>query len=98
MKRIITILLAVMVCMVANAQSLTQKYNSLMDRTEFFDSYGHMVGYAKYNKLMERIEYYDQYGHLVKYEQDNLSDACIPSSVAVLFIKARYILISFAGF
>ena len=47
-----------------NAQQITQKYNSLYERTEFFDSYGRMIGYAKYNSLYDRLEYYDKNGNL----------------------------------
>ena len=32
-------------------QNYTQKYNELYDRTEFYNSYGNLIGYAKYNSL-----------------------------------------------
>ena len=41
------------------SQNSTQKYNSYLERTEFFDSSGNMVGYAKENTYLNRIEYYD---------------------------------------
>ena len=41
----------------ASAQSYTQKWNDLYKRTEFFDSYGHLIGYAKYNDLYNRMEF-----------------------------------------
>ena len=71
MKHIITLLVAVIICFAANAQNYSQKYNSLMDRTEFFDSYGNLQGWAKYNSLMKRMEYFDRYGNMTKYEQRN---------------------------
>ena len=39
------------------------KYNKLLDRTEYYDSYGRLKGYSKYNKLLDRKEYYDDYGN-----------------------------------
>ena len=38
-------------------QNYTQKYNELYDRTEFYNSYGNLIGYAKYNSLYDRLEY-----------------------------------------
>ena len=54
MKKVFLFMLLSICCsVVSNAQSYTQKWNDLYDRTEFYDSYGRMVGYAKYNKLYE---------------------------------------------
>ena len=41
---------------IVSAQSYTQKWNSLYNRTEFYDSYGRMIGYSKYNELYNRME------------------------------------------
>lgn len=41
------------------SQTSTEKWNSLYERYEYFDSNGTMVGYKKYNSLYERWEYYD---------------------------------------
>ena len=54
-----------------NAQNYTQKWNDFYKRTEFFDSYGNMIGYAKYNDLYNRMEYYGSRGNLQKTEQHN---------------------------
>ena len=62
-------MLFISVCL--SGQNYTQKYNKLLDRIEFFDAYGSMVGYAKYNSLLEQIEYYDAYGSLLKTEKYN---------------------------
>lgn len=60
MKRALFILITLISCVLgASAQSYTQKWNDLYKRTEFFDSYGRMVGYAKYNDIYNRMEYYD---------------------------------------
>lgn len=55
MKKILLIL-CLFVSTYVYGQSYSQKYNELLDRVEFFNSYGSMVGYAKYNSLLERIE------------------------------------------
>lgn len=71
MRKILIFCLLFSVGWVCNAQSYTQKYNSTFDRTEYYDSYGTMVGYSKYNKIFDRIEYYDAYGNLKKTESYN---------------------------
>ena len=53
------------------AQQLVQKYNKLLDRVEFYNAYGNMIGYAKVNKLLNRVEYYDATGNLLKTETHN---------------------------
>ena len=60
------ILLLLLVSLTTWSQNLTQKYNQLYDRTEFYNSYGNLVGYAKYNSLYKRLEYYDANGNLLK--------------------------------
>ena len=51
MKKILFIAALMLLSGVVSAQSYTQKWNSLYERTEYYDSYGRMVGYSKYNKL-----------------------------------------------
>lgn len=41
------------------SQTSTEKWNSLYERYEYFDSSGTMTGYKKYNSLYERWEYFD---------------------------------------
>ncbi|MCQ9635804.1 hypothetical protein MP477_12665 [Chryseobacterium sp. WG23] len=41
------------------SQSVTEKYNSLYKRYEYFDSSGNRIGYKKYNNLSRQWEYYD---------------------------------------
>ena len=55
----------------ASAQSLTQKWNDFYKRTEFYDSYGNLQGWAKYNDFYNRMEYFDKNGNLQKYEEYN---------------------------
>ena len=70
MKKFILIVGLALTTVAVKAQT-SQKYNSLYQRTEFFDSRGNMIGYAKENTLYNRIEYYDANGNLVKYEKQN---------------------------
>ena len=70
-KKIILFLFALVITAGAYSQSYTQKYNSLYDRTDFFDSNGSLIGYAKENTLYNRLEYYDANGNLLKYEKHN---------------------------
>ena len=41
------------------SQSITEKYNSIYKRYEYFDSIGNMIGYKSYNNLSQQWEYYD---------------------------------------
>ena len=70
MKRIILIFVIALTTIAVKAQT-SQKYNSLYQRIEFFDSRGNMIGYAKENTLYNRIEYFDANGNMVKYEKQN---------------------------
>ena len=71
MKRIYFLFAIVVFSLCVKAQDYTQKWNELFQRTEFYDSHGHMIGYAKYNDLYKRLEYYDAHGYLIKTEQHN---------------------------
>lgn len=42
-----------------NSQTITEKYNSLMNRYEYYNSSGNMVGYKTYDSLMDTWNYYD---------------------------------------
>ncbi len=50
MKKLILLFVFALFTISTNAQS-SQKYKSLYQRTEFFDSNGNLIGYAKENKL-----------------------------------------------
>lgn len=41
------------------SQSVTEKYNSLYKRYDYFDSSGNIIGYKKYNSLSRHWEYYN---------------------------------------
>ncbi len=40
-------------------QTVSEKYNSITKRYEYFDSNGNMIGYKSYNSLSRQWEYYD---------------------------------------
>ncbi|WP_144281289.1 hypothetical protein [Chryseobacterium echinoideorum] len=41
------------------SQSVTERYNSLSRRYEYFNSSGNIIGYKQYNSLTRQWEYYD---------------------------------------
>ncbi|WP_336715563.1 hypothetical protein [Chryseobacterium mucoviscidosis] len=41
------------------SQSVTERYNSLSRRYEYFNSSGNIIGYKQYNNLTRQWEYYD---------------------------------------
>jgi len=53
------LLLILQICLQSNAQTLTEKYNSIMNRYEYFDSEGKLVGYKVYDNLGAQWKYYD---------------------------------------
>lgn len=69
-KKTTLILVILLSSFTINAQ-ISQKYNSLYERTEFYDNRGNLIGYAKVNSLYDRIEYYDARGNMIKYEKQN---------------------------
>ena len=57
MKKILFLLLFI-ISMVCNSQTYTEKYNSVNNRYEFFNSSGQMIGYQIYNSLNKQWETY----------------------------------------
>jgi len=47
-------------------QSYSKKYNSLHDRTEYFDSGGDVFAYSRKNRLHNRVEFYKANGTFIK--------------------------------
>ena len=58
MKNLIS-LLVLLFTINSFSQTMTEKWNSLYERFEYFNSNGTMVGYKKYNSLYNRWDYYD---------------------------------------
>lgn len=58
MKKIIFLLFLLFGCF-CFSQSVTERYNSLSKRYEYFNSSGNIIGYKKYNSLTRQWEYYD---------------------------------------
>ena len=50
-------------------QSYTEKYNSLYDRTEYFDSEGNIFAFSKKNTLHQHIEFYKVNGAFIKFKK-----------------------------
>lgn len=68
MKKLTILLITLIVfAFGVSAQSYTQKWNNLYNRTEFFDSNGRMIGYAKYNDLYKRYDVYNSNNTLIGY-------------------------------
>ncbi len=56
MKKIIAIIPILFVVNFIYAQTYTEKYNSLYERTEYFDQNGNMVAYKKWNPSYQRYD------------------------------------------
>ena len=54
----LTLLLFLAITNSSYTQSVTQKYNSLYNRYEYFDETGNMIGYKTYNSLLKQWEFY----------------------------------------
>ena len=63
MKTLFTIIF-LFVSILLWGQNYTQKYNKLYDRTEFYNSYGNLIGYAKHNSLSLIPQHYYKYNFL----------------------------------
>lgn len=59
-KYLVLFLLAFTTSTICVAQTYTEKYNSLYNRYEYFDSQGNLIGYKKWNSLYERWEYHEE--------------------------------------
>ena len=71
MRKLFILVFILFVSCVIFAQSQTQKWNNFYKRTEFYDSYGNLQGWAKYNDFYKRMEYFDRNGEMTKYEKLN---------------------------
>ena len=47
----------------------SEKYNSLYDRTEYFDSVGKVFAFSRKNKIHQRIEFYKANGAFIKFKE-----------------------------
>lgn len=45
-------------CLCSYSQTMTEKYNSYLNRYEYFDSYGNLTGYKSYNSYLGVWEYF----------------------------------------
>lgn len=53
------------------AEEYSQRWNSYLQRTEYYDSMGNLVAYAQYNQVTKKLEYYDAWGNFLKSEEQN---------------------------
>lgn len=58
MKRFMLFFSFLLCVLASSAQAYTQKWNDVLKRTEFFDRYGALTGWAKYNNVYKRMEYF----------------------------------------
>jgi len=58
-KRTFILLLLIFSFSISNAQTSTKKYNSYLERYEYFNNNGVMIGFEKYNSYLEQWEYTD---------------------------------------
>lgn len=57
MKKTYTIFL-LFICVCSYSQTMTEKYNSILGRYEYFDSQGNLTGYKLYDSLFKEWKYY----------------------------------------
>lgn len=53
------------------AEEYSQRWNSYLQHTEFYNSSGMLVAYAQYNQVNHKMEYFDAYGNFLSSEQQN---------------------------
>lgn len=69
MKKLI--LFALLIFSLSSYTQTTRKYNSLLERYEFYDSDRQLIGYAQYNSLQEQWEFYNSNGQMYAYSKHN---------------------------
>ena len=70
-KFVVALVLLLFTSTLTYAEEYSQRWNSYMQRTEFYDSMGRLVAYAQYNQVTHKLEYYDSYGNFLKSEEQN---------------------------
>lgn len=58
MKKILFSILFLLVVQISFSQTSSKRYNSYLNRYEYFDGYGNMTGYEKWNSYKNQWEYY----------------------------------------
>jgi hypothetical protein len=69
MKKILLILCLILAF--SSYAQTTKKYNSLLERYEFYNSNGQLTGYTKYNSLQERWEFFNSNNQMYAYSKYN---------------------------
>ena len=65
------IILLIIGTSISYAEEYSQRWNSYLQRTEYYDSFGTLVAYAQYNQVTKKLEYYDAWGNFLKSEEEN---------------------------
>lgn len=58
MRKLFFILVFIFCCNLSFSQTATSKYNSILQRYEYFDANGDLIGYKVYNNIRGQWEYY----------------------------------------
>jgi hypothetical protein len=58
MLRLTLLLTAILFSLQVYSQTMYEKYNNYLNRYEYFDTYGQMIGYKTYNAYTKTWEYY----------------------------------------
>jgi opacity protein-like surface antigen len=69
MKKLLLILCLILAF--SSYAQTTRKYNSLLERYEFYNSNGQLTGYTKYNSLQERWEFFNSNNQMYAYSKYN---------------------------
>ena len=71
MKILLLFFLSFIYTSLVEAQTFTEKYNTELQRTDYFDLQGKFLGYSKENMQYNRLEYFDSTGVLIKFERQS---------------------------
>jgi hypothetical protein len=71
MKILLMLFFSLIFTSLIEAQTFTEKYNTELQRTDYFDLQGTFLGYSKENMKYNRVEYFDSTGVLIKFERQS---------------------------
>ena len=71
MKILLLFFLSFIYTSLVEAQTFTEKYNTELQRTDYFDLQGKFLGYSKENMQYNRLEYFDSTDVLIKFERQS---------------------------
>jgi len=71
MKTLLILSFSLIFASLVEAQTFTEKYNTELQRTDYFDLQGKFLGYSKENMQYNRLEYFDSSDVLIKFERQS---------------------------